>query len=196
MVKPSLKFPQRLGYQTLNCKMVYIQTSYTCSLVSSADIVHFYCALIRSILEYASAVFAGLPKYLACYIKNVQKRDLSIIWPGISYETALDKAALSTLSDRRTVSCIKFIGKVRPGNPLYPLIHNRVVPISTSVCLRSGSLVDQWPQGLNVSQILLVLNINFVNQCSVLAYISQLVRYPTIQSSDYKRDNPATSDLI
>ena len=126
----------------------------------------------------------------------MQKRALSIIWPGISYETALDKAALSTLSDRRAVSCIKFIGKVRPGNPLYPLIHNRVVPISTSVCLRSGSLVGQWPQGLNVSQILLVLNINLVNQCSVLAYISQLVRYPTIQSSDYKRDNPATSDLI
>ena len=196
MVKLSLKFPQRPGYQTLNCKMVYIQTSYTCSLVSSADIVHIYCALIRSILEYASAVFAGLPKYLACYIKNVQKRALSITWPGISYETALDKAALSTLSDRRTVSCIKFIGKVRPGNPLYPLIHNRVVPISTSVCLRSGSLVGQWPQGLNVSQILFVLNINLVNQCSVLAYISQLVRYPTIQSSDYKRDNPATSDLI
>ena len=104
--------------------------------VPSADIVHIYCALICSILEYASAVFAVLPKYLACYLENVQKRALSIIWPGILYETALDKAALSTLSDCRTVSCIKFIGKVRPGNPLYPLIHNRVVLISTSVCLR------------------------------------------------------------
>ena len=30
--------------------------------VPSADIVHIYCALIRSILEYASAVFSGLPK--------------------------------------------------------------------------------------------------------------------------------------
>ena len=29
--------------------------------VPSADIVHIYCALIRSILEYAYAVFAGLP---------------------------------------------------------------------------------------------------------------------------------------
>ena len=53
--------------------------------VPSADIVHIYCALIHSILEYASAVFAGLPKYLACYLENVQKRALSIIWPGISY---------------------------------------------------------------------------------------------------------------
>ena len=103
--------------------------------VPSADIVHIYCALIRSILEYASAVSADLPKYLACYLENVQKRALSIIWPGISYETALDKAVFSTLSDRRAVSCIKFIGKVRPAKPLYPLIHNRVVPISTSVCL-------------------------------------------------------------
>ena len=110
--------------------------------VPSADIVHIYCALIRSILEYASAVFADLPKYLACYLENVQKRALSIIWPGISYETALEKAALSTLSDRRAVSCVEFIGKVRPGNPLYPLypLQNRVVPISISVCrLRSGS---------------------------------------------------------
>ena len=99
----------------------------------SSDIVHVSCALIRSMLP-----LAYLPKHLACHLENVQKRALSVIWPGISYETALDKAALSTLSDRRAVSCIKFIGKFRPGNPLYPLIHSRVVPIS-SVCLRSGS---------------------------------------------------------
>ena len=34
----------------------------------------------------------------------------------ISYETAaLDKTALSTLSDRWAVSCIEFIVKIRPG---------------------------------------------------------------------------------
>ena len=77
--------------------------------VPSADIVHIYWALFRSILEYASAAFADLPKYLACYLENVQKRVVSIIWPGISFEAALDKAALSTLTDRRAVSCIKFI---------------------------------------------------------------------------------------
>ena len=95
---------------------------------------------INSLKQLASTVFAYLPKYnLACYLQNVQKRALSIIGPDILYETALDKAVLSTLSDCLAVSCIKFIGKVRPGNPLYPLMHNRVVPISTSVCLRSGS---------------------------------------------------------
>ena len=94
-----------------------------------------YRELIRSILEYASAVFANLLKYLACYLENVQKMALSIIWPGISYETALDKAALSTLSDRRAVSCITFLGKVRPGNPLYTLIHNRVKFLYLPVCV-------------------------------------------------------------
>ena len=37
-------------------------------------IVHIYCALIRSILEYASTVFADLPKYLAYYHENVPKK--------------------------------------------------------------------------------------------------------------------------
>ena len=74
----------------------------------SADIVHIYRVQIRSILEYASAVFAGFPKYLVCYLENVQKRALSIIWPGILYETALDKAALSTLSDCLAVSCTHY----------------------------------------------------------------------------------------
>ena len=69
---------------------------------------------------FALHTFADLSKYLVCYLENVPKKALSIIWPGISYETALDKVALSTLSDRRAVSCIKFTGKVRPGNSLYP----------------------------------------------------------------------------
>ena len=56
-------------------------------------------------------------------------------------------------------------------------------------CWSSSILAGPWPQGLNVSQILLVLNINLVNKCSVLIYMSQLVRYPTIQSSDCKRNN-------
>ena len=157
--------------------------------VPSADIVHIYCALLRSILEYASAAFADLPKYLPCYLENVQKRALSIIWPGISCETTLDKAALSTLSDRRAVSCIKFIGKVRPGNPLYPLIHNRVVPISTSVCLRSGTYSRPMATRTERFSNFVVLNINLVNKCSALVYISLLVGYPTIQSFDCKREN-------
>ena len=51
--------------------------------VPSPDIVHIYWALIRFILEYASAAFADLPKYLACYLENVHAkkgRFLHLAW--------------------------------------------------------------------------------------------------------------------
>ena len=133
-------FRQWIGrFSPLNfCTFLYIVSCHPIFCSHFASHSHAASVMVATHL-FALHTFADLSKYLVCYLENVPKKALSIIWPGISYETALDKAALSTLSDRRTVSCIKFIGKVRPGNPLYPLIHNRVVPISTSVCLRSGS---------------------------------------------------------
>ena len=68
--------------------------SGSCSQISSSC----NCP-IRSLLEYAPTVFDDLPKYLACYLDNVQKRAFSITLLGIWYETALNKAAVSTLSD-------------------------------------------------------------------------------------------------
>ena len=42
-----------------------------------------------------------------------------------------------------------------------------------------------------------MLNINLVDKCSLLVYISQFVRYPTIQSSNCQRDNKLViCDLI
>ena len=67
---------------------------------------------------------------LLAILRTCKKGPFPSFWPGISYETALEKAALSILSDRQAILCIKFIGKVRPGYSLYPLIHDRVVPIS------------------------------------------------------------------
>ena len=54
---------------------------------------------------------------LLAILRTCKKGPFPSFWPGISYETALDKAALSILSDRQAVLCIlKFIGKVQPGN--------------------------------------------------------------------------------
>ena len=77
-------------------------------IAKDENVVMLELILSSSTIQYASAVFADLPKYLACYLENVQKRALSIIWPGILYETALDKAALSTLSDFLAVSCTHY----------------------------------------------------------------------------------------
>ena len=108
------------------------------SKIPSADIVHIHCALVRSILGYAFAVFAGLPKYLACYLENVQKGSFpsfDLVLRMKQHLTKLHNPPFLTVGQSRVLN---IIGKVRPGNQLYPLIHNRVVPIPTSVCLRSG----------------------------------------------------------
>ena len=69
--------------------------------------------------------------------------------------------------------CLKgtgtLLGKVRPGNPLYLLIHNRLVPISTSACLRSGG--SSRPMATRTERFSNALNINLANKCGVLVYI-------------------------
>ena len=46
------------------------------------------CSLIRSVIEYASAVFANLPKYLSDALEGIQKRTLRIILPNLHYDEA------------------------------------------------------------------------------------------------------------
>ena len=57
--------------------------------VAPADILFVYCAIIRSVLEYASVVFANLPQNLSDDLERVQKRALPIIYPNCSYDNAL-----------------------------------------------------------------------------------------------------------
>ena len=52
--------------------------------------------------------------------------------------------------EKNSVRNLQYGPKTRLIRGIYPLIHNRV----------EGVLPDPWPQGLNVSQILLMLNIS------------------------------------
>ena len=106
--------------------------------VPSSDIVSVYCSLIRSALEYASVVFSSLPNYLADSIESIQKRALAIIFPNSTYGEALVESGLSTLHERRAVACAKFVESIEPGNPIYPMLHDRVVENTSSISLRSG----------------------------------------------------------
>ena len=58
--------------------------------VPNADILNFYCASIRQVLEYGCQVFHyGLPSYLSNAIERVQKRIMRTIYPNLSYEESL-----------------------------------------------------------------------------------------------------------
>ena len=89
------------------------------------DLLAVYCSLIRSILEYASIVFANLPQYLPNALENIQKSALGIIVPSMTYSQALHLTGLPSLQERRESACIRFISKISPGNLSYALISSR-----------------------------------------------------------------------
>ena len=52
-------------------------------------LIKTFCALIRSVLEYASPVWAALPEYLDNVIESVQRKALRIMLPDLSYAEPL-----------------------------------------------------------------------------------------------------------
>ena len=67
------------------------------------------CSLVRSVLEYASPVWAGLPSYLSDLIESVQREDLRIILPNLSYDQTLVRSGLQTLLERRGQARERFV---------------------------------------------------------------------------------------
>ena len=105
--------------------------------VPTSDLITVYYSLIRSVIEYASAVFANLPKYLSDALEGIQKRTLRIILPNLHYDEALILNGLSSLEDRRAAGCESFMRNLKPSNPVYGLAMSRRVTIVHSYSLRS-----------------------------------------------------------
>lgn len=98
--------------------------------VKPKDLTTFYITCIRSMMEYAYALFHdSLPQYLSNDLEYCQKRALRIIHPGRSYEQALDETGLVKLSERRQmITCKLFKEACRPGHKL-----NKILP-TKNVC--------------------------------------------------------------
>ena len=121
-------------------RRLYALTKLKVCGVQDRDLVAVCCSLLRSVLEYASVVFAKLPQYLCMAVERVRKRALRIIFgPDLSYENALTRAGPLSLEARRHLACKKFVTEIMHASPLYSLISNRVVSSQTSYSLRSGS---------------------------------------------------------
>ena len=94
------------------------------------------CSLMRSILEYASVVFANLPKYFSQDLEMIQRHALAIIIPLVPYVNALIRAGIPTLQGQRTTACTKFVEKVSLENPLHLLIYKSIISQSSHYSLR------------------------------------------------------------
>ena len=88
--------------------------------VPPADLINVHHALIRSILEYCWQLWNyAIPRYLSDELEKMQKRAMRIIFPGHSYDEALQLANCTRLSDRRSKMCIKTLQKiVKRAGPL------------------------------------------------------------------------------
>ena len=82
--------------------------------------ISVYCSKLRPLLEYASPVWGGLPKYLADDLQRVQDRSLGII--------GLPKSSLPPLEDRRDVAAKRELEKIIKDNnhPHYSLVTDQV----------------------------------------------------------------------
>ena len=87
--------------------------------VPTSDLITVYCSLIRSVIEYASAVFANFPKYLSDALEGIQRRALRIILPNLLYDEALMLSGLPSLEDRRAAACESFMRNLKPSNPVF-----------------------------------------------------------------------------
>ena len=114
--------------------------------VKPSDLVGIYCALIRSVLEYAAPVWSGLPVYLYDVLEAVQRRAMRIIFPHADYNTALCSAGLGSLADRRDATCAIFISKAKTTPPLSYILTNRYI-INHGYQLRSGQQCYEQVKG-------------------------------------------------
>ena len=94
-------------------KRLYLLKQLKRANVDTNSLNEFFCACIRSVLEYACQAFhSGLPNYLSKEIEQIQKRALRIIYPYVDYREALEMGNLERLNDRREKLCEKLFREI------------------------------------------------------------------------------------
>jgi len=119
---------------------------------SQMELVAYYTAYVRSILEYAAVAFhPGLTAYQSDELEMVQTRALAIIYPGLSYTDALEMSNLLPLTERRIELCSKLFKEMQQENhklhkllpptnkPAYNLRRVRKFSVNTKPSVRQST---------------------------------------------------------
>ena len=116
-------------------KRLYFLRQLKRAQVKSKELVLFYLSCIRSVMEYACALFhSSLPQYLSVDLERCQKRALRIMFPDKEYDEALACTGLISLHERReNIASKLFSNALVPGHKLHKLLPPRNV---SSVALK------------------------------------------------------------
>ena len=96
--------------------------------IPASELVAYYCACIRSSIDYACPVFHySLTKYLQQELERIQKRALACIYPESRYEDALSFAGLESIHDHQESLTKTFFRSIveNPKNKLHALLPQR-----------------------------------------------------------------------
>ena len=106
--------------------------------VNREGILKVYLTTIRPILEYGVQVWQDIPEFLSNKLESIQKRALYIIYPCHSYLDALNTTNLSSLKERRTQLCRKYIQKMSQNDHPINFLKPRTATSGHSYNLRPG----------------------------------------------------------
>jgi len=109
-----------------------IQTVATIKTIR--DLLHFYTATVRPVLEYAGPVWhLGLTAGQSNAVENIQKRAIRVIYSDTDgdYEIALIVAGTDSLKDRREMLMARFFKRQ---------VLALVMPYSTTCCLNDVTM--------------------------------------------------------
>ena len=107
-------------------RKIYFLVQLKRARVPPTELVLYYCACIRSSLDYACPAFHhALPKYLRDELERVQKRALACIFPAIHYHDALSRAKIKSIDEHHEELTNRLFDKIL-RNPTCKL--NQLIP--------------------------------------------------------------------
>jgi len=139
-------------------KRIFVISSLARMQTSVADLLCVYCSIVRSVLEYASPAWhCGLTKTQSCEIERVQKRCLRIIFPLLSYRSALLLSGLERLSTRREKAARDLFAQIKHStHPLNSLLTVKNKPTCGAVTRDSYPYVVPRPKTNRMSNSLII----------------------------------------
>ena len=115
IIRNDLKWNEHIDYISKKAsKRLYSPKILKKVGVSREGILKVYLTTTRpiKILEYGVQVWQDIPEFLSNKLESIKKMALYIIYPCHSYLDALNTTNLSSLKERRTQLCCKYIQKM------------------------------------------------------------------------------------